>query len=119
MEPNSLVVGRTYYRLTFADSDLTMPGVEPLVFLGEVTLDDGIHAFAFQDTVSYVRFGSRLQLTEDNDEILLYFIPDDDIGTSICDIATVVGEISAAGSRAEAMNHPVLPVLGTGWQSGS
>jgi hypothetical protein len=27
-------LGRTYFRLTFADRDFTMPGVEPLVYVG-------------------------------------------------------------------------------------
>jgi hypothetical protein len=60
MKASALTVGRTYYQLTFADRDQTMPGVEPLVFLGHVKFDGGGDAYAFQDTVSYVRFGSRL-----------------------------------------------------------
>lgn len=72
MEPQSLVGGRTYYQLTFADRDSTMPGVEPVVFPGEVSLDDGQRVFALQDTDSYVRFGSRLEMTEDNDEVMLH-----------------------------------------------
>ena len=47
MKPSSLVIGRTYFRLTFADRDLTMPGVEPMVFLGEVTDEGGKHGFVF------------------------------------------------------------------------
>ena len=40
MKASALIVGRTYFRLTFADRDLTMPGVEPLVFLGRVVGGD-------------------------------------------------------------------------------
>ena len=55
MKASTLIIGRTYYRLTFADRDLTMPGVEPLVFLGEVTDEGGTHGFVFQDTASFVQ----------------------------------------------------------------
>ena len=49
----------------------------PLVYLGEVTTEeDGKRMLAFQDTVSYVLFGSRLdlpddQVNEEQDEISL------------------------------------------------
>jgi hypothetical protein len=29
---SSFTVGRTYFQLTYADTELTMPGVKPLVF---------------------------------------------------------------------------------------
>jgi hypothetical protein len=115
MEPSALVVGHTYYQLTFADRDLTMPGVEPLVFLGEVDSDDEGHAFAFQDTVSYVRFGSRLELSEDNEEIVVYFLSETDV-RSLRDVAMVASETAAAAERAESLGHPVLKVLRTGWK---
>jgi len=54
---SSFIVGRTYFQLTYADTDQTMPGVDPRVFLGDVTLEDGTHAFVFQDSVSYVTYG--------------------------------------------------------------
>jgi hypothetical protein len=116
MEPQSLVSGRTYYQLTFADRDSTMPGVKPLVFLGEVTLDDGRQVFALQDTVSYVRFGSRLEMTAENDEVMLYLMSAEEV-RSIVDIAEVAREVAAAAARAASLNHPVLNVLRTGWRS--
>ena len=58
VEASALEVGRTYYQLTFADRDMTMPGVEPWVFIGSVELEEGGSAFAFQDAGSYVRYGS-------------------------------------------------------------
>jgi hypothetical protein len=82
MDTNQLVVGHTYYRLTFADRDFTMPGVEPMVYIGNVA-EDGRSMLAFQDTVSYVRFGSRLDMSEDNDEIVVELIEPEAIGESI------------------------------------
>ena len=66
-----LEVGHTYYRLTFADRDRTMPGVEPLVYLGDADPTDGEVPHIFQDTVSYVLFGSRFDLAHDRDDIVI------------------------------------------------
>jgi hypothetical protein len=118
METSALAVGRTYYQLTFADRDLTMPGAEPLVFLGHVDLDDGGDAFAFQDTVSYVRFGSRLELEQDHDEITVYFLSESDV-RSLQDVDGIATAIAAAAERAASLSHPVLKVLRDGWQSAS
>jgi len=118
MEVSALTVGRTYYQLTYADRDLTMPGVEPLVFLGHVKFDGGGYAYAFQDTVSYVRFGSRLELKQENDEITVYFFRESDV-RSLEDVSGVAKAAVAAAERAASLNHPVLKVLGNGWQSAS
>lgn len=114
MKPTDLAQGRTYYRLTFADMDLTMPGVEPQVFLGEVTDDDGVHGFVFQDTASFVRFGSGLEGDEQNEEIVLYFVPESEVG-AMYDIEEVATEISAAARRAAELKHPVLKQLKGPW----
>jgi hypothetical protein len=113
MKASALVIGRTYYRLTFADRDLTMPGVEPLVFLGEVADEGGTEGLVFQDTGSYVRFGSGLEGDEQHEEIVLYFMPESDIG-AIYDIEELAAEVSEAARRAVSENHPSLTVLGTG-----
>jgi len=116
MDTQSLVVGHTYYRLTFADRDLTMPGVTPKVFLGAVVLDDGSQAFAFQDTVSFVRFGSRLEMDEDRDGVAVSLLPDREVETEVLNIQAISREVAAAAARAAQLNDPTLPVLRTGWQ---
>jgi hypothetical protein len=62
MSPLELEVGRAYYRVTYADANLTIPGVEPLIFIGVNALEPGSGSserlYAFQDTTSYSRFGS-------------------------------------------------------------
>lgn len=118
MDTLSLVVGRTYYRMTFTDPDMTMPGIEPLVFLGHVQLDSGDSAFAFQDTISYVRFGSRLELEQDHEEIAVYFLSKRDVH-SLEDIGGIAREVAAAADRSSAANHPVLKVVRVGWTSAS
>jgi hypothetical protein len=116
MKASALVTGRTFFRLTFADRDLTMPGVEPLVFLGQVTDDGGTQGFVFQDTASYVRFGSGLEGEEQHEEIFLYFMPDADIG-AMYDVEELAAEVAESARRAVSLNHPALQALRTGWQS--
>ena len=110
MKPTDLIQGRTYYRLTFADRDLTMPAVEPQVYLGEVTDDDGTHGFVFQDTLSFVQHGNGLEGEEQNEEVVLYFVPDSEVG-ALYDIGEVAAEITEAARRAAESNHPTLKPL--------
>jgi hypothetical protein len=117
MSKLELKVGQTYYMLTFADRDKTMPGVEPLVYLGDTDPSEGVRPHIFQDTVSYVRFGSRLDLKQDHDEITVYFIPPEDIGSGIVDVQQVAAAVSEAAQRAVSLKHPVLRVLRDGWRS--
>jgi len=107
MKASTLVIGRTYFRLTFADRDLTMPGVEPLVFLGEVTEDGGTNGFVFQDTVSFVQHGSGLEGDEQHEDIVLYFMPESEVG-ALYDIEELAGEIAESVKRAVSLNFPQL-----------
>jgi hypothetical protein len=107
MKASDLKSGVTCFRVTFADPDLTMPGVEPIVFLSEVTNDDGAHGFVFQDAMSYVRFGSGLEGDEQPEEVGLYFVPDEDLGT-VFDLPEVVAEVTAAAQRAASKGYPTL-----------
>src|ERR1044072_8211064 len=107
MKASALSVGRTYFRLTFADRDLTMPGVEPLVFLGEVMDDGGTNGFAFQDTASFVQHGSGLEGEEQHEEIALYFLPESEIG-ALYNLEELATEITEAVQRAASSNYPAL-----------
>lgn len=110
MKASTLINGRTYYRLTFADRDLTMPGVEPLVYLGEVTDEDGTHGFVFQDTASFVQHGSGLEGEEQHEDIVLLFMPEDELG-AVYDIEEVATEVAASAKRAMELKHPQLKAL--------
>ncbi len=51
-----LVVGATYYRVTYSDPGLTMIGVQPLVYIGTNPCGESNGTeleYYFQDTVSY------------------------------------------------------------------
>ena len=110
MKPSTLIIGRTYFRLTFADQALTMPGVEPVVFLGEVTDDSGAHGFAFQDTHSYVHHGSGLEGDEQHEDIVMYFMPESEIG-AFYEIGELADEVVESAKRAASLNYPHLTVL--------
>ena len=112
MKASTLIIGRTYFRLTFADRDLTMPGVEPLVYLGEVTAEGGSNGFVFQDTMSFVQHGSGLEGEEQHEEIVLYFMPESELG-GLYDIGELAEEIAESARRATSLNHPHLQTLRT------
>ena len=109
MKASTLVIGRTYFRLMFADRDLTMPGVEPLVFLGEVTEEGGSTGFAFQDTNSYVQHGSGLEGEEQHEDIVLYFMPESEVG-ALYDVEELAVEVAGSAKRAASLNYPHLKV---------
>jgi len=115
MDTSALSIGRTYFRVTFADADLTMPGVEPLVFLGQAADDSGSQGFVFQDTVSYIRHGSGLEGDEQHEDIALYFMAEED-ARSLSDISRLAVEVTEAAQRAVSLNFPVLPVLRDRWE---
>jgi hypothetical protein len=109
MKASELVIGRTYFRLTFADPDLTMPGVEPLVYLGEVADDSGTRGIVFQDTASYVQHGSGLEGEEQHEDIVLYFMPESELG-ALYTIEELSSEIVESAKRAVDLNYPQLKV---------
>lgn len=110
MKTSTLVIGRTYFRLTFADRDLTMPGVEPLVFLGEVTEEGGANGFVFQDTASYVQYGSGLEGDEQHEDIVMYFLPESEIG-ALYDVEELAAEVVESAKRAASLDYPQLKAL--------
>src|SRR5438552_11760145 len=61
MDPSTLVIGRTYYLVTFADVQQTMPGIEPKVYIGVDVLgrqeDGAAPKYYFQDAPSFSLFG--------------------------------------------------------------
>jgi hypothetical protein len=61
MSPQDLKVGRAYYRVTYADPALTIPGVEPMIYVGTNIADDDASEtviYYFQDTISHSWRGS-------------------------------------------------------------
>ena len=123
MTTSELVEGKTYFRLTLADREFTMPGVDPIVYVGTFEDDSGLR-YAFQDTVSFVRFGSVrfgsvLDTNDPNDELEMESMGAEEIESDIFSIDAIAAEVSAAARRAAERGYPVLRVLKKGWESAS
>ena len=118
MDTLALTVGKTYYRVTYADRDMTMPGIEPLVYIGDGTTTEGAHFHAFQDTISYVMYGSRFAPGAiDRDDLLVYFLPSDEIGQGVVGLVSVLALVQSCLDRSISTGWPVLPVLRDGWSA--
>jgi hypothetical protein len=104
----ALIPGHTYYRLTFADRDMTMPGVEPLVYIGRHD-SDGEMLHAFQDTMSYTwvgRFPGPFE-PDQNMEVSLHLMKDEEAETMLS-FSEMVAEINKLAARAERLGFPEL-----------
>ena len=111
-----LEVGRTYFQITYADADSTMIGVKPLVYVGEITLQDGSVTLGFQETVSYVRSGSCLESEPtDQDRMAVCLIPSEEIGVDVVNFEGLFAAVKACLSREKVAGFPVLPILKKGW----
>jgi len=87
---------------------MTMPGVEPLVYIGRHE-SEGEMRHTFQDTISYTwvgRYPGPLRPDQDI-EVLLYPIKDEEAGT-ILSFAEMVSEIGGLPALAEQLGFPML-----------
>ena len=60
VSPRDLSAGTAYYRVTYARVDRTIPGVQPMIYVGANIFPDDDPAsvtYYFQDTVSYFNRG--------------------------------------------------------------
>jgi hypothetical protein len=129
MDPSALVVGHTYYLVTFADSQQTMPGIEPRVYIGVDVFgpqpDGAASKYYFQDTPSFAMFGLA---TEENPPVKFegeggvekpqYWVTHHEareIGWTIVDLPAALQEVRQAKERAEQLCHPVLQVARGKW----
>jgi hypothetical protein len=108
MDDSALIPGRTYYRLTFADPNMTMPGVEPLVYIGRHD-SDGKMLHTFQDTISYTwvgRYPGPFRADQDI-EVSLYSMSDPE-AEGMLSLANVLSEFKKLEARAERLGFPEL-----------
>ena len=104
-----LEIGTTYYHLTYADPGLSMPGIEPLVYIGKEILDDSDpDTHQFQDTISFVRFGRLGEGRKDAEDIYTFTHHEKEIGNSIITLEMVAEEIPKALSRFNSLDKPKL-----------
>ena len=102
-----LKTGAAYYRLTFADADLTIPGVQPMIYIGTNVFPDDDPASTvhyFQDTTSYSWRGPVTDAAHDtkNPEIESCVFPhtEDEVRSGILTLAEVIAALIEAQKRA-------------------
>jgi len=115
-----LVPGVTYYALTFADPAMTMPGVEPLVYVGVDVFDDDVpgaeKTHYFQTTVSYMRFGPATNPHTEGEIDVVPFTRsrlDSDVFT----LQGIADAVSAAAVRGATLDYPRLKSSPGNWKS--
>lgn len=93
---SELVEGSTYFMVAYADDDMHVPMVEPLVFLGRDINGKADGQLYFQDAQSYMHGGPHPENTTDDQE--LFKFPDDGLG-SILTLDEAVEEMQRCLAR--------------------
>lgn len=110
MSPTDLKQGQAYYMLTFADRDWTIPGVEPMIYVGIDVLDshkagEDSH-YCFQDTASYSRFGDAARYRGPanlaGEGAFIRSLSARQLGSDVFTLEGIIAEMHAAMARADA-----------------
>jgi hypothetical protein len=129
MDPSSLVVGHTYYLVTFADPQQTMPGIEPVIYIGLDVFGPQTEGtppqYYFQDTPSFNMFGFANEENPpvkfegeegvEEPEYHVTFHEAREIGWTIVDLPGALEEVRRAKERADQLGHPTLKVARGKW----
>lgn len=109
-----LITGATYYELSFADRELTMPGVKPLIYIGANLLEGDEEASTvthyFQSTVSFARFGPATAY-EGDEEVEVIPCSEDRLG-DVLTLPDLMATLSSAAERAASLGYPRLKAGG-------
>ncbi len=107
LSPDSLLPGEAYYHLRFADAAMTVPAVEPVIFIGEDVFPDeqpdAVGILYFQDALSYRFCGSAAGddfRPHPDIEPLVHPIEPEEVGESLLDLDGVIGALQEARQRA-------------------
>ena len=112
-----LEYGTTYYQVTYADPKLSMPGLKPMVYVGDNIFGDGGDAVHyFQDTVSVLIFGLIGEAKETTDCRVSSF-SDDELGVTIVDIDEAAIVVAAAARKCKELGYPKLKKASGTWKS--
>ena len=106
MSPQDLKVG--YYRVTYADPALTVPGVQPMIYVGTNIADDDDPAtvvYYFQDTTSHAWRGPVTDAAHHSkhSEIEAAVFPhsERDVQREVFTLAEVITKLMESQRRAE------------------
>ena len=108
MSPQDLKVGCAYYRVTFADRDLTIPGVKAMIYVGSNIFHDDDPTsvvYYFQDTVSHAWRGPVTDAAHDSKhpeiETAVFPHTEHEVQRDIFTLAEVIASLTEAQRRAE------------------
>ena len=108
MSPRDLTAGHAYYRLTYADPDRTIPGVQPMIYAGSNIFQDDDPAsvtYYFQDTVSFFWRGPLTDASHDSKhpeiETAVFPHTEQEVQTGVLTLAEVVTALTEAQNRAK------------------
>jgi len=109
----SLKIGNTYYRITYADPGLTMPGIKPVIYIGENILEgqeEDLHYF--QDTASFIKYGiaTKAQLFE-SINCSVISCNKSEIEISIVELEQLPEIINTCINNSKRLNHPKLQAV--------
>lgn len=108
VDPSDLVLGEVYYAVQFLDDDLTIPIVEPLVFIGWNRFGDETVKVAYFQNAETHRQGVRFETT--TAENPADFLGAEEDGLSyIYDFEGLVQSISATAHRRSQLRLPTRP----------
>jgi hypothetical protein len=107
VSPQDLMVGRAYYRITYADPGLTIPGVDPMIYVGTNIAEDDDPAtitYYFQDTLSHSWRGSvadpNRSAKHSELEFQVYPHTETDVQREVFTLDDVIAALSEARRRA-------------------
>ncbi len=108
MAPAQLKEGTAYYRLTFADEGLTIPGVQPMIYVGTNIFPDDDPAsvvYYFQDTISHSWRGPVTDAAHDSKhpevEAAVFPHTEREVQRDILTLSQVIAALTEAHKRAE------------------
>ena len=109
MQPGNLTKGRAYYRVTFADPRMTIPGVEPMIYVGKDIFpgkDQPESLYYFQDTVSFHQHGNCMEysgpeISEDDAPFNVYAFTAGELGADLVELPEAIRLLTEASQRAQ------------------
>ena len=110
-----LEIGATYYAITYADPQFSMPGLKPMVYVGDnLFVDDSDTTHYFQDAASVLIFGLVGEGNESTDCRVSSFSPNE-LDNSIVDIDGAAKLVANAAKRFKKLGSPKLKKASGNW----
>ena len=107
IQPGSLVSGKAYYRVTYADPRMTVPGIEPMIYVGENIFPgepEPEPRYYFQDTASFHEHGSCVDysgpmFSQEETPFNVYSFTAGELGTALVSLPEAIQMLTEANER--------------------